>query len=211
MNIDLWVAELLVSRLCHDIVGPIGAVNNGLELMADDELGMADDALVLATKSSAQATLLLQYFRLAYGSAGHRESGDLASLQAMAADFLAHHKATLEWQPDPSLVTMPQGTGKLILNVIALAAEALPRGGSVAMILRPAGPGTHLEVVAQGEDAGFRDEVELGLIENVPLEELTPRNVHGHFTQLVARRLGGELGIEPLAHDSLRLSVTLPD
>lgn len=209
-NIDLWIAELLTSRLCHDIVGPIGAVNNGLELMADDELGMADDALQLATRSSAQATLLLQFFRLAYGSAGHHESGDLAALRELAADFLSHHKASLEWLPDPALVTLPGGTGKLLLNLVALAAEALPRGGSVTLVLRPEGNDVLVEATLQGVDAGFRPEVEEGLAEGISPDELTPRNIHGYFTRLVARRLGGDLAIEPLSPSSLRFSVILP-
>ena len=198
---------MLISRLCHDIVGPIGAVNNGLELMSDDELGMADDALELAGRSAGQATTLLQYFRLAYGSAGLREVADSPTLQGLAADFLAHHKASLEWPQAAAPLDLPEGSGKLVLNMIALAAEALPRGGRVAVALHP---GVSIEVAAQGQDVGFRQEVEEGLAENVAVEELTPRSVHGFFTRLVARRLGGELQVEHLSPGSLRLTASLP-
>ena len=58
--IDLRVMELLASRLCHELVGPVGAVSNGMELLSDQEFGMADDALELATKSAAQAGCVLQ-------------------------------------------------------------------------------------------------------------------------------------------------------
>ncbi len=204
---NLSVAELLISRLCHDIVGPIGAVNNGLELMSDDELGMADDALELASRSSGQATTLLQFFRLAYGSAGLREVADSPALQGLAADFLAHQKANLDWPPAPAPLDLPEGSGKLVLNMIALAAEALPRGGSVAVALNP---GAAIEVSAQGDDVGFRQEVEEGLAESVTVEELTPRSVHGFYTRLVARRLGGELRVEHLSPGSLRLTANLP-
>src|SRR3546814_3632269 len=70
IKIDLRVAELLASRLCHDLVGPIGAVGNGLELLGDEEFGMADDAMKLTTSSARQASHILQFFRLAYGMAG---------------------------------------------------------------------------------------------------------------------------------------------
>ena len=206
-TMDPSVTELLISRLCHDIVGPIGAVNNGLELMADDDLGMADDALELASRSAGQATTLLQFFRLAYGSAGLREVADSPALQSLAADFLAHEKASLDWPPSAAPLELPEGSGKLVLNMIALAAEALPRGGSVAVALHP---GASIEVAAQGEDVGFRQEVEEGLAESVAVEELTPRSVHGYFTRQVARRLGGELRVEHLAPGSLRLTANLP-
>ncbi len=207
VTIDLSVTELLISRLCHDIVGPIGAVNNGLELMSDDELGMADDALELASRSAGQAATLLQYFRLAYGSAGVREVADSPTLQGLAADFLAHEKASLDWPPAAAPLDLPEGSGKLVLNMIALAAEALPRGGSVAVALNP---GVSIEVAAQGQDVGFRQEVEEGLADNVAVEDLTPRSVHGFFTRLVARRLGGELQVEHLSPGSLRLTASLP-
>ncbi len=203
---DISVAELLISRLCHDIVGPIGAVNNGLELMSDDDLGMADDALELAGRSAGQATTLLQYFRLAYGSAGLREMADSPGLQSLAADFLAHQKASLNWPLAQAPLDLPEGSGKLVLNMIALAAEALPRGGSVAVALHP---GASIEVAAQGDDVGFRQEVEEGLAEGVAVEELTPRSVHGFYTRLVARRLGGDLQVEQLSPGSLRLTVNL--
>ncbi len=73
VQIDLRVAELLASRLCHDLVGPIGAVNNGMELLEDSDLDMAQDAVRLAGNSAEHASTLLQFFRLAYGMAGSRQ------------------------------------------------------------------------------------------------------------------------------------------
>ena len=65
-QIDMRVAELLASRLCHDLVGPIGAVNNGMELLEDEDLGMSEDAIQLSATSARQAANLLQFYRLAY-------------------------------------------------------------------------------------------------------------------------------------------------
>src|SRR3546814_20896320 len=67
---DLRVAELLVSRLCHDLVGPIGAVGNGLALLSDDEFGMAEDAMQLTTNSARQASKDPQFFRPSHGMDG---------------------------------------------------------------------------------------------------------------------------------------------
>jgi histidine phosphotransferase ChpT len=209
LKIDMRVAELLASRLCHDLVGPIGAVNNGIELMQDETFGMADDALTLAAKSADQASNLLQFFRLAYGMAGHRQGSDFGPIRELMSGYLSHSKSDLDWAPDPVPEGMPDGTAKLLLNLVALAAEALPRGGTVGVSMQRGGAGFELEVKAVGADAGLRQEAEAALSDDVAIEDLTPRNVHGHFTQLLAKRHGGRLRAEQIGRGALRLAVTL--
>jgi len=209
-TIDVRVAELLASRLCHDLVGPVGAVNNGLELMADDQLGMADDALDLATKSAERASEILLFFRMAYGMSGSRQGDDAESLRAMAAGYLSYHKASLDWPNGEAAGTWPDGVGKLILNMVALAAEALPRGGTVEVAVLSVPAGTQVEVRASGVGAGLRVEVGEGLEDDVPVEQLTPYNVHAYFTRIMANRLGGDLLAEPDGEDRFRLAVAIP-
>jgi histidine phosphotransferase ChpT len=206
MQIDLKVTELLASRLCHDLVGPIGAVSNGLELMADESFGMADDALALASNSAGQATHLLQFYRLAYGMAGNRQGSDLRPLRELAANFLAHSKAKLDWPADGMPADVPDGAGKLILNMIALALEALPRGGTIGVSAKSAPGGLEIEIKAVGTDAGLRPECQAALAPDVPLDDLTPRNVHGYFTRVVAQTLGAGLSVEPAGPGYLRLA-----
>jgi histidine phosphotransferase ChpT len=210
LTMDMRVAELLASRLCHDLVGPIGAVGNGLELMTDEEFGMVEDAIDLAGKSAEQASTLLQFYRLAYGMAGSRQGGDLGPIRDLAAKFLGHHKAELDWPAGPAPENLPEGAGKLLLNMVVLAAEGLPRGGTIGVGLAPAAGGVEVEVKAVGADAGLREETRVGLDESVAVEDLTPRNVHGHFTRLIARRMGGELKAEQAGQGYLRLAVNLP-
>ena len=210
LDIDLSVAELLASRLCHDLVGPIGAVANGMELMADDEFGMADDALQLASNAAAQATHLLQFYRLAYGLAGSRMSGDLQEIRKLSQDMLSHGKCSLDWSAMAAGgVSLPDGAAKLLLNMIALATEGLPRGGVLSVAVGDGDP-ARIEVGANGQDAGFHDEVRAGLDEAIALDALTPRNVHAHFTRLVAQRIGATLQVEGPVGDQLRLSASLP-
>lgn len=206
MQIDLRVTELLASRLCHDLVGPIGAVSNGLELMADESFGMADDALALASNSAGQATHLLQFYRLAYGMAGNRQGSDLKPLRELAANFLAHSKGKLEWPADAMPSDLPDGCGKLILNMIALALEALPRGGTIGVGAKSVSGGAEIEIKAVGADAGLRPESQAALSLQVPIDDLTPRNVHGYFTRLIAEKLGASLVVEPAGAGYLRLT-----
>ncbi len=208
--IDMRVAELLASRLCHDLVGPIGAVNNGMELLEDEDLGMSDDAIELAASSARQAANLLQFFRLAYGMAGVRIGGDLGDLRELATGFLASSKTALDWTAvgQPAEET-PGGLGKLLLNLIVLGEECLPRGGTLGVSLAEGMAGLEVAVTANGTGARLREESQLVLADDVVIEELTPRNVHGYFTRLLAQRMGSDLIIDSPGADSMRLSVML--
>jgi histidine phosphotransferase ChpT len=210
-QIDMRVAELLASRLCHDLVGPIGAVNNGMELLEDEDLGMSDDAIQLSASSARQAANLLQYYRLAYGMAGARIGGDMSDLRELATGFLASSKTTLDWSAGQPAGDLPDGLGKLLLNLIVLGEECLPRGGTIGVTLSEGTAGLEVAVTASGTGARLREESQPVLADDVVIEELTPRNVHGYFTRLLAQRRGSELIVDSLGADSLRLSVTLSD
>ncbi len=208
-QIDMQVAELLASRLCHDLVGPIGAVNNGMELMEDEDLGMSDDALQLSANSARQAANILQFFRMAYGMAGARIGSDLGDLEQLAAGYLASSKTALDWATGQPPAAAPEGLGKLLLNLIVLGEECLPRGGTLGVALLDGAAGLEVSVTARGTGARLRDENQPALAEDVVIEELTPRNVHGYFTRLLAQRMGSDLIVDSPGADSLRLSVTL--
>ncbi len=208
-QIDMRVAELLASRLCHDLVGPIGAVNNGMELLEDEDLGMSEDAIQLSASSARQAANLLQFYRLAYGMAGGRIGDDFGDLQALAAGFLASTKTTLEWAAGQPAQDTPEGLGKLLLNLIVLGEECLPRGGTLGIALSDGAAGLEVAVTANGTGARLREESQPVLADDVAIEELTPRNVHGYFTRLLAQRMGSDLIIDSPGADRLRLSVSL--
>src|SRR5258707_2354551 len=73
---DLDFAALLVSRVCHDLVSPVGAVVNGLEVLEDEtDPAMRADALRLVASSSEQATARLQFARIAFEAAGSAVAG----------------------------------------------------------------------------------------------------------------------------------------
>jgi len=210
LEIDLRLAELLASRLCHDVVGPIGAVNNGMELLNEGELDMADDALKLVGQSAQQASDLLQYYRMAYGLAGHRQGGDLKPMHDLAVRFFGHQKSSLDWSASAMPTGLPDSAGKLILNMLVLGAEALPRGGTVGVLLADDGGASEITVVAVGADAGLREESQAGLIDGVEAQDLTPRSVHAYFTRALARREGGDLQAHAAGPGHLRLSARLP-
>ena len=205
--IDFRVLELLSSRLCHDLVGPIGAVGNGLELLEDESFDMAEDAMKLASASAQQAANALQFYRLAYGVAGSRIGSDFPALRELASGFVAHSKSKLDWPDSPVPENGPEDIGKLVLNMIALASESLPRGGhlTVDVIARP--DGVTLSILAAGENAGLRPESEIALKPDVAIGDLTARNVQGYFTRFLSRRMGSDLVVDASAPGRVRFLV----
>lgn len=130
MQSDLELASLLASRLCHDVVGPVGAIQNGLELIAEDK-SMTDMAMDLIKKSVSQATAKLQFARMAYGAAGGAEVLDPAEAGRLTAGLFEGERATLDWRWGGP--TAPRVPVKLAMLLATFALGAVPRGGSVVV------------------------------------------------------------------------------
>ena len=127
----LDLAALLCSRVCHDIISPVGAIINGLEVLDEDNSEeMKDFAFGLIRRSAAQASAKLQFARLAFGAAGSAGAEiDLGDAEKVATGYMQGEKADFAWEA-PRLL-MAKNLVKLLLNLVLLATAAVPRGGSV--------------------------------------------------------------------------------
>jgi histidine phosphotransferase ChpT len=164
----LDLAALLCSRVCHDIISPVGAIINGLEVLDEDNgEEMREFAFSLIRKSAGQASAKLQFARLAFGAAGSAGAEiDLADAEKVARGYMQGEKAEFAWESPR--VLMPKNLVKLLLNLILLAATAIPRGGLVKVtveghappkfILRSSGPSARVppafEKLVPGDIAG---------------------------------------------------------
>ncbi|MCC6983447.1 MAG: histidine phosphotransferase [Bauldia sp.] len=127
----LDLAALLCSRVCHDIISPVGAITNGLEVLDEEnDEQMKAFAFDLIRKSARQASVKLQFARLAFGAAGSAGAEiDLSDAEKVARGFMENEKATLEWEAPRAL--MAKNRVKLLLNLLLLGLAAVPRGGTV--------------------------------------------------------------------------------
>lgn len=201
-DIDMRVLELVCSRLCHDLVGPVGAVNNGIELLEDFDPSMADDVLPLLQNSARQAWRRLDFFRLTFGAAGGRDSWAMAELGRCAAGWFEGGKVALDWPNDPRTqgVELEATRAKLLLHLTLIAGEALPRGGTVAIV---ADGGPVPTVTADGRGAALHPQVDAAL-RGAAIEELDARSIQAHVAILMAGRAGVDIVVEPGA-DKLSL------
>jgi histidine phosphotransferase ChpT len=128
------LVALICSRLCHDLAGSIGAVNNGVELLAEEtDAAMREDAIGLIAQSAADAARRLGFFRMALGaSGGLHETMSLAELGRVAQDYF--HGGRLALALPQQDAAMPKALGKALLLGLSLAGSALPRGGNLTLL-----------------------------------------------------------------------------
>lgn len=196
---DMRVLEMLCSRLCHDLVSPVGAIRNGLELledMAGEETGFAGEAVKLIDHSAAQADRRLRLFRLAYGQAG-REVKSFDDVRTAAEGWLEGGRTRLVWPSGAPGIAFASHTGlaKTLLNTVVLADEALPSGGTVTV--RGDATTSRVAVSADGRNARLSVEMEAALAGRAAPDMLSARTVHAYVTGRFAEAFG------------LRLSVTV--
>jgi histidine phosphotransferase ChpT len=192
----LDLAALLCSRVCHDLISPSGAIVNGLEVLeesTDEET--RSFALDLIKKSARTASARLQFCRIAFGASGSAAAQiDLGDAENVARGFVEDEKVKLSWNLSRSLV--PKNRVKLLLNMILLAAQSIPRGGILevegegppeALTFRISARGLHARV-SQAVTALLAGDAENGVVD-----------VHGiqpFYTGLLARRSGLVVTIE---------------
>src|SRR5262244_799836 len=141
----LELAALLGSRVCHDLISPAGAIVNGLEVLEEDgDEETKKFALDLIKKSAKTASARLQFCRIAFGAAGSAGAQvDTGDAETMARGFIEDEKTRLTWNLPRAL--LPKNRVKLLLNMLVVAGQAIPRGGTLA-----------LDPIGSGETVAFR-------------------------------------------------------
>lgn len=189
---DLELAALLCSRVCHDVISPVGAIANGLEILADeDDEEMRTMAFDLVRRSANQASAKLQFCRLAFGAAGSAGSKlDLGEAGGIARLFVGDEKITLDW-------AMPHETRdktevKLLLNLMLMAISAIPRGGVVIV----GQDERDLVVSATGEGAKLPEASQRVLKGDIEAGDIDARLVQVYYAKRLASQIGYEIEVE---------------
>jgi histidine phosphotransferase ChpT len=192
---DLELAALISSRICHDVISPVGAIANGLEMLGEEQdEGMREQTMDLIRKSARQASAKLQFARLAFGAAGSAGAEiDLRDAERVARDFVQGGKHTLSWQGPP--VTLPKNKVKLLLNLLALGVVALPRGGTVNVEITGEGPQVAFRVLAQGEPARLSEQV-IGLLAGGNGMVLDAHSIQPYYAGRIASAAGMTVTVE---------------
>jgi len=205
------LASLLCSRLCHDLMSPVGALNNGLELLADEQdPDMRDKCLELLGESARASANKLKFFRLAFGAAGgFGESVDTREAHAaLEGMFGAERRIELGWMVGGE--KLPKGAVKLLLNLALLAGDALVRGGRLDVGAEHSDGQIELVIRAEGPrillDPAFREV----LLKGSSGDELEPRAAGAWLAHSLAAEAGGSIQLSDPSADVLMIGATLP-
>src|SRR5580698_5105435 len=184
------LAAMLCSRVCHDVISPVGAIVNGLEVLEDDsDPSMRDVALELIKKSAASASARLQFCRLAYGAAGSAGAAiDTGDAENVTRGLINNDRTKLVWNSPRQYA--PKNKVKLVLNLCLIALAVIPRGGVITVNLTGEGEALEVKVEANGANARLAHGI-AALIAGTPEgDAVDAHSIQAYYTGLVARSCG---------------------
>ncbi len=205
------LAAMLCSRVCHDLINPVGAMGNGLQALEDPEqASMKDLAKELVANASKMALARLEFARLAYGASSTAGTEfDTGECERVAQLLFEVEKADLDWKIAPVMV--PKNKGKLLMNMLIIASGTVPRGGKVSVSFVGEAGKESIEIVTTSEPgtkqktlipSGVKE-----LMAGNPENGVDARGIQPFYTGLLARLSNMELGMD-LEGATLKFSAT---
>jgi histidine phosphotransferase ChpT len=207
---SLDLASLLCSRLCHDLLSPVGALSNGLELIAEEkDPEMRKRCFELLEQSAKVSADKLKFFRLAFGAAGGY--GDMVPVEEARSviDALAGNNGRIEVKWAITGDALPKPAVKTMLNLALIGIEALVRGGTLEIGAEVREGASEIVIRAAGSRIAFDENVGRALDGSLPDSELSSRTVPAAMIHKLAAGLGGGLQ-HALADDALVMGAVLP-
>jgi histidine phosphotransferase ChpT len=189
------LAALLCSRVCHDVISPVGAIVNGLEVLEDeDDTAMREVAIELIKKSAHSASARLQFCRLAFGAAGSvGASIDTGDAESVARGLIASERTSLVWNATRQLLA--KNKVKLLLNLCLVASATIPRGGVMTVDLSGEGDSIALQVATKGTNARLASGVAALLAGEPESGAVDAHTIQPYFAGLVARECGMDVEV----------------
>ncbi len=188
------LSQLLVTKLCHDVANPIGAINNGMELLEEDE-SMREAAMELIGNSAASAGARIQFYRYIFGMLKGEGIVDMRDKKALVEGFYKGSKIEVVWQSCPE--TMLQSDCQILCNLLTVAASVLLRGGVVTIDAKAAAEDVldSLTITVSGTHLKMDEETREALLDH-PRHDPTTKSVQAFYTALLVEEQGGKVTLE---------------
>lgn len=182
------LAALVASKICHDLVEPIGALVQGLEFLKEGDAASREDAMSMMDQGVQKAWAKLDFFRFAVAGALADGDGELEEGRAVAEKLYSALKPELAW--NAPAVTLPKAATRVVVNLLFIANECLPRGGKVEV---SAGPDGAITIAASGPRASLKPTTAAALRGELPEDGAAGPVAQPLLTGILARQAGVEL------------------
>lgn len=188
------LAALLCAKICHDLISPVGALGNAVEFLDDDgNPDMYEDAINLVRTSSRQASAKLKFLRIALGAGGSAPGViPTSEVSKLTDDMFADSKPDLVWKIDSDGID--KNRARIVMNLIMLAVQAAPRGGSVTITRQGDGDSASFTIVSDGPNVRLDAAVAKAIAGKMPDGGIDGRSIQPLYANLLARDIGGSVG-----------------
>lgn len=203
------LASLISSRICHDLISPIGALNTAIEVLDDTESKeMHEDALKLIKLAASEASAKLSYLRIALGTNSTSKGVmNLDKLKLITENMFNTEKFSFNW--DVSEIKLEKSIARILLNILMLAIQSIPRGGKVTIKIEEKSDKLKLVTSANGIKSRLDKQTEDAFKGIIPSEEIDGRVIQSYFTRILIDDLNGQ--IEAFKTDgNVIFNVTIP-
>ncbi len=206
VNRSAEFASLLCSRLCHDLLSPVGALNNGIELLADEtDPEMRERCMELLAESAQTTANRLKFYRLAFGSAGgFGELVDTREARSVIEGLHSSGKVQLGWMVDAP--ALPKSAIKTLLNLALIAGDGLVRGGQLDI----AAEGGEVVIRAEGPKVVLDPELRNALLGEADPDMISPRAAAAWLVHMLVSECGGSVQVSQPQDGVLMIGATLP-
>ena len=207
---SLKLAQLMCSRLCHDLITPVGAISTGLEIISESGDDIDPELLTLTAHSAQNAAQRLVYYRAAFGYTAISSLNSPQKLHLLLKDYLATYKVALNWQCDVDSEDLQilQDHARILVNLVGLMTECAPYGGTFNIKVQKAEKGCLcMSFSLTGDLVNIKAETKRALLGEMKEEEVTPHSVQSYLTQTFIEREGAVLSLDTASVEKLSLSL----
>lgn len=196
---SLEFSNLIITKLCHDLAGPINAVHNGVEFMGENtDPSITNKALELISVNAEELVDKLRFFRFLYGSCNQTSEIDFNEVKQSVTDFFKHTNVSISWPHYVSsgdVINLTRTAARLLGNLILLASHALIAGGVISVKIAIKDNHKEMSVVATGHKIKFHEHID-HVFNDPKHTSMKIENIQAHVTMKMAEMIGANIKVQ---------------
>jgi histidine phosphotransferase ChpT len=187
------LSAFIASRICHDLVSPVSSVTNALDLLNEPgDAEMKAEVQSLLQEGADKAAARIEFLRYAFGSVGlNPGAADIHAAKRITEQFVKSHRPSVEWDIQTDHLSFSHA--RLMMNLVMLAIDTLPRGGVVSVRIRNETNGMMMTLTCKGDRAKLKEDSARAVAGSDPVDGWRAENIQPLFARMICEGLGGTL------------------